>query len=114
MGIKKFTTKEYWDETRHAFSPFPVTTTPFAPYLEKYLPEKTSFRCVEIGGYPGTHLTYFAKRFGYHPTAIEYSEHWKDIQKLLEFNGITDYNIINKDFFDLGTIEPFDVVSSFG
>lgn len=108
------TTKKYWDHIRDKeFRPWKVTETQFSHILEKYLPVNDKFSCVEIGAYPGTNLCYMAKRFKYYPVAIEFSEHCDHIEKLLRFNGIEKFKVLNQDFFEPVDIK-FDVVTSFG
>ncbi len=112
-NVATLTNKEYWDKTRSDFVPFRVDTTVFSHILEKILPFNPNYTCADIGAYPGRYLVDFAKRFGYHPVAIEYSDHCEDIETLFEYNGIENYTIINKDFFQIKNIQ-FDVVFSNG
>lgn len=107
------TTKEYWTEQISKFQPGEVKGNDFAAILSKYLPVNPDFTCVEIGAYPGTNLCYLAKKFKYKPTAIEYRDDVGDIQKLFEFNGIPEIEIINKNFLEVKGLQ-FDVVTSFG
>jgi SAM-dependent methyltransferase/predicted O-methyltransferase YrrM len=108
------TDKEYWNK-KHSlqFTPWTVNGMLFSSIFERYLPTNKSFTCAEIGAYPGGNLCYLAKRFQYKPVAVEFSDHTGNIKSLLEFNGITDYDIINKDFFSI-TDKQYDVVTSFG
>lgn len=113
MANEKLTTKEYWDNQRQNFVPFTVESTEFSKILDKLLPVNSSYQCAEIGAYPGTNLCYLSKKFKYRPVAIEYSGYANHIEQLFLYNGITDFEIINKDFFDVENVK-FDVVASFG
>lgn len=111
--LEKKTDLEYWDNQHKDFVPYQVERPDFAFIVDKILPINPDFKCVEIGAYPGRYLCYLAKKFKYFPYAIEYSEHCNHISQLLEFNGISDYEVINKDFFEVKDLQV-DVVSSFG
>uniref|UniRef100_A0A831U6P4 FkbM family methyltransferase n=1 Tax=Geobacter metallireducens TaxID=28232 RepID=A0A831U6P4_GEOME len=108
------TDKQYWSSKHSSsFSPWPVKGMLFSSILEKYLPTNESYTCAEIGAYPGANLCYLAHRFKYKPAAIEFSDYADNIKSLFEFNGITSYEIINKDFFEVSD-KQYDVVTSFG
>jgi asparagine synthase (glutamine-hydrolysing) len=110
----KLTDVPYWDRERAAgFTPSVVSETCFSALFEKYLPVNGSFTCAEIGAYPGTFLCDLAKRRGYQPIAIEYSEHTAHIEAMFRANGIGNGRVIREDFFKVRG-EQFDVVVSFG
>ena len=113
MEIEKLTTREYWDDLHDKFNPFTVKRVEFSHIIDKLLPVNSDFTCVEIGAYFGRYLSYMAKKFKYKVTAIEFSKDTDHIAQMLEFNGIKDYEIINRDFFEIKDLK-FNVVSSFG
>lgn len=113
MGNSYLTNKAYWQKQISGIKPFEVTRNEFANVLQKYLPVDPGFTCTEIGAYPGINLCYMAKTFKYKPTAIEFRDDVNDIINLFEFNGITELEVINTDFFQLTGLQ-FDVVTSFG
>lgn len=108
------TTRQYWDASRTAFQPTRVESSEFAPYFRRYLPVDASKTCVEIGAYPGTHLCYLARRFGYAVTGIEYSDRWRDLEEQFRFNGVQRGEVIHADFSTMPLSPRFDVVTSFG
>lgn len=110
----KLTEKNDWDNARATFKPFAVVGSEFAPILDAILPAKPSMKIIEIGAYPGTQLCYFHKRFGYQVTALEYSDHAEDIRRLLEFNGVTNFKVLQRDFMDVKIEPEYDVAASFG
>lgn len=109
----KLTNREYWDQQRVSFKPYFVNKTEFSDVMEKLLPNNSNWTCVEVGAYPGKNLVYVAKHFGYKPIAIEYSQYVNHISEMMEYNGISNYEILNIDFFNLKD-RVFDVVMSFG
>jgi 2-polyprenyl-3-methyl-5-hydroxy-6-metoxy-1,4-benzoquinol methylase len=113
MGNNYLTDKKYWEKQISAFKPFDVTQNEFETILQKYLPVDPGFTCTEVGAYPGTNLCYMAKTFKYKPTAIEFRDDVDDIINLFEYNGISELEIINKDFLEVKGLQ-FDVVTSFG
>jgi SAM-dependent methyltransferase len=107
------TTEDYWKRETKAFRPFIVTDSPFASVLARHLPTDPRLSCVEVGAYPGGHLCYLTKRFGYAPTAIDFREDVDDIARLFAFNSLPPPNIIKEDFLSYSG-EKFDIVTSFG
>jgi 2-polyprenyl-3-methyl-5-hydroxy-6-metoxy-1,4-benzoquinol methylase len=87
---------------------------PGSYYYDKYLDFSTKKSIIEIGAYPGKNLGYFAKHFGYKPTAIDFVDNINEIQENMKMNGINNCRVLQQDFFKWNTDETFDVVCSFG
>jgi SAM-dependent methyltransferase len=113
MSKLELTDIDYWDKKRKFFKPYHPKNNEFYEFLNAYLPKRPEWSCAEIGGYPGSHLVFCAKNFGYKPVAIEFSNYTEHIQDMFEFNEIENFEIINKNFFEIEN-RAFDIVLSFG
>ncbi len=115
MPKKAYTNKQYWSSNfdKISFFKFPETI-PQEKYLKKYLTRDSNKSCIEIGAYPGYFLGYLTKKYGYQSTALDFLDESDFIIKNMEFNGIHDCKLINKDFLNWKPEEKYDLVCSFG
>jgi SAM-dependent methyltransferase len=117
------TKKDHWeDRWKRIRLPAEIrqdTANPLAKEILKvfdtYLPHRAGLTILEIGGAPGHFLAYFAKRFGYSASAIDYSD--IGCEKMRENFDIMnlDLTIYTRDIFsDLSDLPRFDIVFSTG
>lgn len=69
---------------------------------------------IEIGAFPGRFLSYVAKEFGLHPTALDYQADLTLIEENLHASGIKTYDLINEDFLSWQPKAGYDLVISIG
>lgn len=86
---------------------------------ERYLPHQPGLKALEIGSAPGDYLIRLARRFGYEPYGVEYSEAGAELnRKVFADNGFPAENVILNDFFDEAFLsehgEKYDLVISRG
>lgn len=113
MADDALTSKAYWAARTGPMTPHAAAASPFADVLSRFLPADPSLSCVEVGAWPGTHLCWLARRFGYRPTAIEYRDDAGEMEALFRNNGVPGLTVIREDFRDVRGM-TFDVVASFG
>ena len=104
-----------WDRSRRnvRFYPYKPSFVHFHRLFKKYLPmgEKLFF---EVGCFPGQHLWYFSKYFGYTVSGIEFLEGKAEkIQMSLAEEGVMA-KVIRGDFFKFRSHQQYDIVASFG
>ncbi|MBN7797786.1 class I SAM-dependent methyltransferase [Parahaliea mediterranea] len=87
--------------------------------FQKYLPQGSGRRCLEVGAYPGTYLKYFNEFYDYEPWGVEYVEACaRSAESNLRNLGVPA-TILAKDFFELEVSESpdekgWDLTVSFG
>jgi len=110
----QLTDRAYWAHHFGDLTPFAFGPTQFSKYLDKILPVDSSLDCIEIGAFPGTHVGYLAKRFGYSPTALDFHDKIEFVRANFAFNGIHNCEIVNADFLNWQPHKTYDVVCSHG
>lgn len=113
-NAKVLTDEKYWHENFATITPHKFGETIYSKILKKYLPVNESFKCIEIGAYPGDILGWMCKYFKYSPVALDFLPEIKALQPLFDFNEIKNLKIINADFLKWNNLISYEVVSSFG
>ena len=127
------TNKSHWEKinfshnTRHVpaslVDKFSIFSTPSQKILDnitdRFFTIDQTKKVLEIGCAPGKRLTRFAKRYGYTPYGVEYTDSGVEItKKEFQYSNFSVENIFYADVFDLDFQhthkEEFDVVLSFG
>lgn len=112
---KEYISHNSWDEGWHNYDNTKVIEPAFDPLLQAYLPVSAvgkKYTFIEIGSTPGVNLVYFAKKFSYDVTGIDFAG--VDVtRKYLSKHNI-QFKLINKDMFRWHTESQFDVVFSTG
>lgn len=85
----------------------------FHALLWRLLPRGGDLSYLEIGCAPGHNLAYFARRFGYRVTGLDYAR-LDLVRALLARLGIQDARLIDADFTTYDSAERYDVVASWG
>lgn len=95
------------------FNPYKPSFIHFHRIFKRHLPAiPCSF--FEVGCFPGQHLWYFSKFFGYRVSGIEYMPgKGETVRKLCAAEGI-NADVISGDFFNFTPAQPYDIVGSFG
>jgi SAM-dependent methyltransferase len=108
--------RQFWESTWSTAKPeiYPGPIFHFAPLMERYLPKKKGLRLIELGAVPGNHLVYFSKEFGYRVCALDYLADMSVVRETFAINGVSDFEIVNRDLFEFFPSEKFDVVFSIG
>lgn len=113
---KKDDWEKIWDE-----GPPMLTFDPENPFfsdihslLKRHLPRDKSFRCLEVGCYPGTYLWYFSEYFGYQPYGLEYVEKCAEKCRNHMHDLGLNAKIYHADLFSFTPEEKWDVVFSVG
>lgn len=110
----KLTTKESWITNAQDFHFFRHESHGIDTFIKKYIPENKKGNCIEIGSYPGPHLTTFGD-LGYCLNGIDF--HPGNVTGLPAWLNSLNYRtgeFVNIDFFEFETTKKYDVVASFG
>lgn len=93
-----------------------VTDAHFSKYYKQYLHlnKINSGSCIEIGAFPGNNLIFVAKHFGLKPVALDFVDDKGYMAANMEFNGLSDFEVINADFAKWKPDSFYDVVLSHG
>ena len=102
----------YWDAPREAFTPTVIKRSPYIEAISRFLPANRNWTAAELGAYPGNQLCYLAAHKGYHPVAIDFSEHQDHIHAMFAPNGVAG-EVIQADVTQFSG-QQFNVVCSFG
>lgn len=91
----------------------------FYRICDRYFSVAREKKVIEVGCAPGRRLLEFARRYGYEPYGVEYTQAGVDaVRTLFVKNGIPEKNCIASDFFDAGfqnaNRNTYDAVISFG
>ena len=110
----KLTTKDFWVSPADVYRFSRHESHGIDTFIKKYIPQNKKGSCIEIGSYPGPHLTTFGD-LGYRLSGIDY--HPDNIAGLPAWLNSQNYKIgdfVSSDFFEFETNQKFDVVASFG
>ncbi|MFN5134083.1 MAG: class I SAM-dependent methyltransferase [Chitinophagaceae bacterium] len=116
MDNNRLSTKEFWIADRGADFTFRRTENkhPYDYLIKKYIPPVKEGSALEIGSYPGNHLTTFGL-LGYTLNGVDFNpDNTKGLPTWLQSEGFKIGQFTNDDFFEYQPDELFDVVSSFG
>lgn len=115
MSNLKLTTREYWQSNRDS-----ITFKRHEPghgidvFIKKFTPATTTGSVIEIGSFPGPHLTTFGD-LGYELNGIDFcSDNSVGLPLWLKSEGFKVGGFWVDDFFEFGCNRQFDVVCSFG
>jgi len=114
LAQDRYTSKEHWDSYFTEYRPKKVETVFFAEIFEKHLQPDQSKTILEVGCAGGEYLCYAAKKFGYAPFGIDYSDEIQKTTDLFVFNGMPKPALYQGDFFGWQPNRTFDVVFSIG
>ncbi|MEQ8561493.1 MAG: methyltransferase domain-containing protein [Cytophagales bacterium] len=113
----RLTDKSYWErnfDIDHQGQLFYFNThNNHSQYIDDFFAFDQSKTCIEVGAYPGRMLGYFAKKFGFKPTAIDFLDDKGFMEANFSHNDI-DCEVIIQDFEKWKTDRQFDVVMSYG
>lgn len=112
----RLSSKEFWIADRGSDFEFRRTENnhSYDLLIKKYIPPVTQGTVLEIGSYPGTHLTTFGL-LGYTLNGVDFNpDNAKGLPAWLQSEGFKTGYFTNDDFFEYQPVELFDVVSSFG
>jgi len=106
--------QEYWDGRYEGVLPkFDETAIGFQDLYERYLPRGGT--CFEVGCYPGRHLIYMGKKFGYTVNGIDWVPEVQTVTpEFLRRHGVKVGQFYNEDFEKFESDRQFDVVYSLG
>jgi len=110
----RYTSKEHWDKYFTEYQPKRIETVFFAEIFDKHLQPDSSKTVLEVGCAGGEYLCYLAKRFGFLPYGVDYSDEIKKTTDLFVFNGMPAPDLHQGDFFSWQPDRTFDVVFSIG
>lgn len=108
------TSKEYWENNFGKTDFFKFDDSSYKKYYNQFLKPDSKKKVIEIGAFPGANLGYLAKKFGYHPTALDFLDRTSFIKENMVFNGIKNCKIIKEDFLKWEPQEKYDLVISHG
>lgn len=115
MTNDKLTTKEYWEANRESLV-FKRQEKGHGidVFIKKYIPENRQGSAIEIGSFPGPHLTTFGD-LGYELNGIDFCpDNGVGLPNWLKQEGFRTGDFWVSDFFEFNTERRFDAVSSFG
>lgn len=102
---------EYWEkENRH------MNEFMFSDLIDQYIDWKNIHSYMEIGGAPGSIMSYMAKIHKLEVSTVDFCDE-KILVKFLEAANVPNYHVYNKDFrkFDISAhAKKYDVVASWG
>ncbi len=110
----RLTDEGYWEAQWRAGAEAGDIDPAWDPMLATHLRADPAKEILEIGCYPGRFLVYFAKRFGYRPSGVDFLADTGEIQQRLRDSGVEPGDIVKADFFAFSPARTWDVVSSFG
>ena len=102
--------QEYWDGRYEGVLPkFDETAIGFQDLYERYLPRGGT--CFEVGCYPGRHLIYMGKKFGYTVNGIDWVPEVQTVTpEFLRRHGVKVGQFYNEDFEKFESDRQFDDV----
>lgn len=112
--LNNLTTKEYWvaDPGYYKFSRH--ENHEIDQFIKKYIPPNDQGSCIEIGSFPGPHLTTFGD-LGYTLNGLDFHPlNEKKLPEWLISHGYKTGDFVSMDFFRFSPGKSFDVVASFG
>jgi 2-polyprenyl-3-methyl-5-hydroxy-6-metoxy-1,4-benzoquinol methylase len=108
--------KEFWDR-RNSFDHEEL----FKNYryfaddiLQRTLTYDPSLSFVEVGCVPGRNMVYFAHRFGYQVSGLDYSQKLQAVAQVLRKNGIEEFELFQCALSEFRPHSKFDIVFSAG
>lgn len=111
----KLTTKEFWvhpvtDEYRFSRH----ESHGIDAFIKKYIPKNKNGNCIEIGSYPGPHLTTFGD-LGYTLNGIDFHpDNRIGLPAWLKSQNYLTGEFLSIDFFEFEANKKYDAVASFG
>ena len=105
--------EKHWEESAFQTHRLDLSFSVFSNVYDTYLTRDETKSVLEVGAFPGQHLGYVAKRFGYAPTAVDYVDNIDVLVRNMESNGI-DCHVIKEDFLAWQPDRQYDVVLSHG
>lgn len=110
----RLTDETYWENQWRAGAEAGDVDPSWDALLAAHLNPSPSKEILEVGCFPGRFLVYFAKRFGYRPSGIDFLADTEAIRRHLTEAGVAPGDIVKADFFAFAPERRWDVVSSFG
>ncbi len=107
--------RKVWDQSSLGKAPFTLSFF-CEPLLERYLPKDSPgnhLSFLEIGCYPGRMLYYFAKKFGYRVSGLDFLPEAAAIPEKLAPLGV-ECRVMVGDFLAVNPVQGYDVVCSIG
>ncbi len=116
---EKLTTKQYWEnyyKNDHTTREHVVTVcSQFDKYWDCLVNKQNkSQTIIEIGGYPGRYLAYLAEKYDLQPTCLDFNTDETQIRRTFESMGISNFQILEKDFLKYTPESTYDYVISIG
>lgn len=116
---KKLTTQDYWEtyyNKNYGNKEHIVAVCSYYDSLWNLLlnSNDSGKSIIEIGGFPGRYLAYLASKYNLVPTCLDYNSDSTQIEAAFNVMGVTDYQILKKDFTTFVSIEKYDFVISNG
>ena len=109
--------KNYWNSIWGKLPPVELYDGPVFeqhPVLSRFLPHTKGGDAIEIGCGTGNYMIYINKEFGYRIDGLDYSDNLDYVRANLAYNGITDSELFNADFFNFVPAKKYDLVLSGG
>lgn len=115
----RLTTQKYWEKYyKHGHADRKHIITVCSKYddywdlLFKNGSEDKSL--IEIGGYPGRYLAYLADKYKVNPTCLDFNSDAGQIKNTFEAMGITNFELIQRDFLKFYPEIKYDFLISMG
>ncbi len=115
METNRLSTQEFWVSDRgYNFNFQRHTGHAYDKLILKYIPDTKNGTCLEIGSYPGPHLTTFGD-LHYTLNGVDFNpDNAKGLPAWLKKEGFKVGHFAAEDLFQFKTDELYDVVCSFG
>lgn len=110
----KYTDSDYWNQYWNEEKRSDITFY-FNEIINGYIDWPRVKTYMEIGGAPGSVMTYLYHRYGLLVSTIDFTE-FEITDSFLKNHDVRDYEIINSDFLtlDIGKLKKYDIVASWG
>lgn len=114
MTTNNLTDRNFWEKywQNYKYSKVPENIF-FDKYIKSEAKDKTF---IEIGGFPGTMAIYFAKKYDYKTTLLDFYIDKAMVNKMEELNEVAENSVecIEGDFFAFKSKKEYDCVFSYG
>jgi SAM-dependent methyltransferase len=114
--MKTVADREFWDR-RHRLDHEELFTNYryFADeILQRTLTNDPSLSFIEVGCVPGRNMVYFAHRFRYQVSGVDFSEKLPALAQILRRNGVHDFELFQCALSEFQPPSTFDIVFSAG